>query len=469
MNPLQQFAQTPAARALGWALVHSLWQGAVVALMLAAVLYVVRSSRARYGVSCAALLLILAAFAGTFVQVLAEPVAIHRVERGSAFAGGGSAGLDKPQFFTGESAAARLLPWLAPIWIAGVLLFHLRRVASWMAARRLLVTGVCAPAPPWRERLDVLRARLRVARPVLLLESSLATVPAVVGYMRPVILMPVGLLAGLPAAQVEAILLHELAHVRRSDYLVNLVQTLVEGLLFYHPAVWWISGTIRAEREHCCDDLVVATQGDAHQYAAALVALERSRWAGQETAMAATGGSLVKRIRRLLAEPEGPRASLSPVFSAILLAVTAGAALFAWQSAPAQAPQSADASPYMKWVQQDVAYIITNEERAAYLALTTDAERERFIVQFWDRRDPTPGTVENEYKIEHYRRIAFTNARYGTPGVSRLEDRSGPHLHHLWATRRDGIAPQGIPASIRGMALPLYRGYGKQRDRSVRG
>ena len=143
-----------------------------------------------------------------------------------------------------------------------------------------------------------------------------------------------GLLAGLPAAQVEAILLHELAHVRRSDYLVNLLQTLVEGLLFYHPAVWWISGTIRAEREHCCDDLVVATQGDAHEYAAALVALERNRWAGQETAMAATGGSLVKRIRRLLAEPEGPRASLSPVFSAILLAVTAGAALFAWQSRP---------------------------------------------------------------------------------------------------------------------------------------
>ena len=86
--------------------------------------------------------------------------------------------------------------------------------------------------------------------------------------------------------------------------------------------------------------------------------------------------------------------------------------------APAQTPQSADASPYMKWVQQDVAYIITNEERAAYLALTTDPERERFIVQFWDRRDPTPGTVENEYKIEHYRRIAFTNARYGTPALA---------------------------------------------------
>ena len=94
-----------------------------------------------------------------------------------------------------------------------------------------------------------------------LLESSLAGVPVVVGYCA-VILMPVGLLTGLPAGQIEAILLHELAHIRRRDYLVNLLQTFVEGLLFYHPAVWWISAVIRAEREHCCDDAVVSTQGD---------------------------------------------------------------------------------------------------------------------------------------------------------------------------------------------------------------
>ena len=92
--------------------------------------------------------------------------------------------------------------------------------------------------------------------------------------------MPVGLLAGLPAGQVEAILLHELAHIRRHDYLVNLMQIVVEGLVFYHPAVWWISGVIRGERENCCDDLVVATQGDALAYAAALTALEQTPWGG---------------------------------------------------------------------------------------------------------------------------------------------------------------------------------------------
>src|SRR5205807_2321537 len=193
-------------------------------------------------------------------------------------------------------------------------------LASWMMARRLRRRGVCRAPDLWQQRLDQLGARLRLSRPVALLESCLADVPVVIGYLRPVILMPVGLLAGLPAGQIEAILLHELAHVRRYDYLVNLLQIFVEGLLFHHPAVWWISGVIRGQRENCCDDLVVAVKGGAYEYAAALAALEQHREAVRETALAATGGSLMKRIRRLLPQPldqpEAPRAALAPVFSA---------------------------------------------------------------------------------------------------------------------------------------------------------
>ncbi len=116
----------------------------------------------------------------------------------------------------------------------------------------------------------------------------------VLGHIRPVVLVPLGFLAGLPPEHVEAILLHELAHIRRSDYLVNVGQRLVEGLLFYHPAVWWISHVIRAERENCCDDLVVNLRGDAHSYAVALTTLEQNRleqrWPTGEPAVAATGG-----------------------------------------------------------------------------------------------------------------------------------------------------------------------------------
>jgi len=219
-----------------------------------------------------------------------------------------------------------------------------------------------------------------------------------------VILLPLDLLAGMPAGQLETILLHELAHIRRHDYLVNLLQTVAENLLFYHPAVWWISRVIRTEREHCCDDLVVAVRGDAHDYAVALTTLETRRWTG-EPVLASTGGNLVKRIHRLLHHSERPHTALTPAFAACLIVVTAAVALTAWQPKPNERPQDQSAqdsaSPYAKWLTQDVMYIISDQERAAFRQLNTDEEREHFIEQFWLRRDPTPGTPANEFKEEH--------------------------------------------------------------------
>ena len=194
-----------------------------------------------------------------------------------------------------------------------------------MGARRLRRKGVCSAPDGWQHRLDQLSARLRVTKSVALLETCFAEAPVVIGCLRPVILFPVGLLAGMPASQIEAILLHELAHIRRRDYLANLLQTVVEGFLFYHPAVWWISSVIRTERENCCDDLVVAINGNAHEYATALTALEETRWAANQAALAATGGVLMKRIRRLLYPKESPRAFLTPVLSAGMLIIVASA------------------------------------------------------------------------------------------------------------------------------------------------
>src|ERR1035441_5339131 len=226
MTPIETWVQTPLAQAIGWTLVHSLWEGALVALVLAVALWAMRSSRARYAAACLAMLVMLAGFGFTFTRVMPRrPGHIATVvnARGALF----------PDGFEGQKGlvlrrAADFLPWLAPFWLAGVAIFHLRSLASWMAARQLRRTGVCLASDHWRERLDRLRARVRLSRPVTLLESCLAEVPVVVGYLRPAILMPVGLLAGLPVGQVEAILLHELAHIRRYDYLVNLLQAAVE-------------------------------------------------------------------------------------------------------------------------------------------------------------------------------------------------------------------------------------------------
>jgi len=439
MMLLESWVQTPLAQALGWTLFHSLWEGVLAAAALAAALCVIRSSRARYIAGCVALLAVLAGFGLTFARVAAQLQSRHATTE-RARTKRVPQGFEEPADVAKNTAQLTLggmLPWLAPFWIAGVLLFYLRNLAGWTAAHRLRRIGVYDAPDLWQEQLNRLGTRLRLSRPVALLESCLAEAPVVIGHVRPVILMPIGLLAGMPAGQVEMILLHELAHIRRYDYLANLLQTSVEGLLFYHPAVWWISGVIRAERENCCDDLALSANGDAHEYAIALAALERNRSAAGETALAATGGNLVKRIRRLLGQPEGPRPALTPVLSAGIVTIAAAVALAAWQSKPAEpssaavpamkllaqvqepASLNAAASPYDRWLNEDVAYIITDQERAAFKGLQSDPEREHFIEQFWQRRNPTPDSSENKFKEEHYRRIAYANKRFAsraTPG-----------------------------------------------------
>jgi GWxTD domain-containing protein len=426
MTGVANLVDSPLARALGWTLFHSLWEGALAAVLVLAALAVTRSARVRYACACLAMLGVLAGFAVTFWRVMpqqadAAAMRLHRLP--AAPADGGQVPSRKPAAFH----MADILPWLTPFWIAGVLVFHVRGAAGWMAAQHLRSRGVCRAPDGWARRLDELRARLRVAKPVALLESALAEVPVVVGYLRPVILVPAGLLAGMPASQMEAILLHELAHIRRRDYLANLLQTVVEGFLFYHPAIWWISRVIRNERENCCDDLVVAASGDAREYASALAALEENRWTASQAVLASTGGSLVKRIQRLLYPSKS--SALAPFVSAAILMVAAAGALAAWQAqAPEQAAPSvtqAKVDRYTRWLSEDVVYIIQDRERTAFLDLNTDEERDQFIDQFWARRESGAGDTEfyasgtaparsgNKAKAEHYRRIGYANGHFG--------------------------------------------------------
>ena len=402
------FINTPLAEAIGWALVHSLWQGALIAAALAATLAAFRSPRARYASACLALLLLLAAFIATLLHLL-PAYASHLPAAAAKSFPPWRVPADLP---ASRSQHTALIPWLTPLWLCGVWIFCLRHMAGWIAIGRLRRRGVCSPPQHWQTKLTHLHSRLRLSRPVLLLESALADTPMVLGHFGPVILLPVGMLTGLPTNQIEAILLHELAHIRRCDYLVNLYQRLVEGLLFYHPAVWWISHVIRTERENCCDDAVVALCGDAHGYAVALAALEQNRWSGPEPAVAATGGNLMKRIHRLL-YPKGPAAAWSSVVAVIILITTVAVASAAWPA------QQIERSPFAKWLNEDVVYLITDAERTAFLQLTTNEDKEHFIEQFWLRRDPTPNTPENEFKEEHYRRMKFAQhfqTHAGKPG-----------------------------------------------------
>jgi GWxTD domain-containing protein len=407
--------------ALSMTLIHFAWEGAAIAFLLAVFLCVTKSSRVRYAASVTALFAMPVCFAVTYWIALPPP--ISRVVLPWPLP------LDLLPATGAVSSApsSRAYPSIVTLWMAGVAILYAWRLSGWFAAQRLRRTGVCVAPEPWPASLAALARRLRLSRPVVLLESSLADAPLTIGVLRPAILMPVGILTGLPTAQVEAILLHELAHIRRFDYLVNLAQSLIEGLLFYHPAVWWVSRTVRAERECCCDDAVVSITGDAPAFARALSALEHYR--ARDVALAATGGDLMRRIHRLLGKPVR-RAAPGPILA--FFALAAASAFAAWQPEPAPTPLPEPAPAPVPSPQQpqpavssapapefdELLYIATPEERAAFEAISS-SERPAFIEQFWLRRDPTPGTAANEFRDEHYRRIAEANARFAegaTPG-----------------------------------------------------
>src|SRR5262245_23768942 len=134
-----------------------------------------------------------------------------------------------------------LLPWIISLWLLGVIFFALRLFCGWLYTERLKFQGTRPPEEKWEQALRRLRSQLGVTSPVRLLESAMVKVPMALGWLRPVILLPASAVTGLTPQQLEAIIAHELAHIRRHDYLINLLQAVVETLLFYHPAVWWVS------------------------------------------------------------------------------------------------------------------------------------------------------------------------------------------------------------------------------------
>jgi beta-lactamase regulating signal transducer with metallopeptidase domain len=336
----------PTIEALSWTLIHFLWQGALVALMLALarVALKCRTANLRYLASCAAMLLMLALPGITFVtlssivhgtQVVmtdlpAPPKQTVKTDSLKSELGDDSlifGGLNQSPTPTSPRWKLRevfsgVAPWLTSLWLAGVMLLSLRMLGGWVYARRLKSYGTGPLPDEWRLRFAELCRNIRVLRPVRLLESAAVQVPTVIGWLRPVVLIPASALVGLAPRQLEAVIAHELAHIRRCDYLINLLQTAVEILLFYHPAVWWVSREIRQEREHCCDDVAVEVCGDALIYARALTEIEALRGAGLRLVMAADGGSLLSRIQRIVGNsPRRSEQTASWVAGAIVFAI----------------------------------------------------------------------------------------------------------------------------------------------------
>ena len=311
---------SPWSGSLGLTLLHFVWQGTLIAGVVYLTLLFVRSSQARYRLTSLALLAMAVAPLGTVAVLSGKPVATpsslsSSVPTATAMPGIGpvnketasmversAAVVQQPTSFRSRVAVrdfswGTLLPYLVIFWLSGVGLLSVRLLGGWWLSRRWRRVQVFAPLE-LQHRLLKLSKRLELERSVRLLVSTRVAAPVVLGWVKPVILLPASALTGLSLAQLELVLAHELAHVKRHDYLVNLVQNLLETLLFYHPAVWWVSGIVRQEREFCCDDLVTSLGGDRRVYAEALTRLERQRT--PSLALGAGDGALLHRVKRLL-------------------------------------------------------------------------------------------------------------------------------------------------------------------------
>ena len=295
--------------ALGRALLHFVWQGAVIGLLAAIALRLLRDARpqARYAVACCALLLCAIVPIAYVIAQMSMPVASHVVATtGATVRTTGLAlvaGAYAPAWTSRLDAA---LPTIVLFWAAGAGALSLRMGAGLLWIRRLRATPQLPVQREWQARLDALARRFGLRRQVALRIVGSLSSPVSAGWWRPVVLLPAGLLTRMPADLIEALLAHELAHVRRHDYLVNLLQNLAEALLFYHPATWWLSRRTRDEREHIADRIAADITAQPRRLALALS--ELAEWSCSHAAIpspptlaqAAHGGSLMSRIEQLI-------------------------------------------------------------------------------------------------------------------------------------------------------------------------
>jgi beta-lactamase regulating signal transducer with metallopeptidase domain len=300
---LMKWLSPNAMQSLGWALLHFLWQGTALAALAAAAMALCRRASSRYLVGVGALVLMLLAPLATFFYAQLHS-SVSDTATSSTLIATGSHGKDQvvaSGVAQRSSVAPSLdaLPWLVEAWLLGVAFFSLRSAGGFFLLERERRRRSTVVGPRVLEMCHTLQDRLGLRRVISYCECAWLQAPAVIGWFRPVVFLPATALTGLSEEQLQAVIAHELAHIQRFDPFVNVFQVCVETLLFYHPAVWWLNKRIRAEREHCCDDVAVKLCGNAVEYARALTLMEEWRSA-PVFAMAANRGPLTERIVRVL-------------------------------------------------------------------------------------------------------------------------------------------------------------------------
>ena len=322
--------------ALGWTLVHFCWQAAVIALLyrLVDLAFAKSRSHVRYTLALVALMSMFAVAAATLgyeemqmpQSTLSQSAGIaetlhgvmNYVESAPTTADAVAAKpITRPDLSALPATVEKAMPWVDAMWLFGVFILSVRTIGGWRRIRQLRHAGLIEIPERVRNSFERLSQRVGIRRKIELYVCPRISGPLAMGVFRSLVLLPASALTALSPDQLEVVLAHELAHIRRGDYLWNMIQTMVETLFFFHPAVWWVSNNLRQQRELCCDDVALACCSDPVVYATALLRLEEQRSSHLHLAMALdghrTGISLRERIVRILGDAPERRREIAPL------------------------------------------------------------------------------------------------------------------------------------------------------------
>lgn len=334
MYSVNNFISSEMVSALGWTLINILWQGFIVAFLLAALLKLFRSitSQVRYLMAITSLILIVGLSVYNFIfsydstKVRSEITVatltelpentpnLPIIERAEIFY------QNFPLNYLKN--VDKYFPILVNIWLAGIVFLILKFSIGLLYFQRIRKKSIQHINHLWIDKFYRIEQKLSLDTRIRYVESAIVKIPMVLGYLKPLIIIPAGMLTGIPENQIEAIIAHELAHIKRHDFLVNIFQSVIEMVFFFHPAVWYISSVIRAERENCCDDIAIAFCDESITYAKALVSVQEHITPKVYHAVAFSGQKkqLLNRVKRVIMKPR-MKSNLSDKIIAALIVV----------------------------------------------------------------------------------------------------------------------------------------------------
>ncbi len=414
-------------QAFSWMLLHSLWQGLLLALITALVLSVWRrsSSVIRYNLVLAQFLLFVAASICTFIwqwQHTQLAAAVHNNVSPGNIAVQNAATIKHfaDAFLRYFSANA---PVVVLLWLILFIFRAVRMMGGMVYIHRARRRHIFQPADEWKIKLDILCKKLQLKKAVQLLESGYVKMPVVIGNLRPIILIPVGLLAGLPAGQIEAILLHELAHIRRHDYFINFLQALTETVFFFNPGLLWVSSLLRDERENCCDDIALDQTKNKKEFIQALISFKEHALYGTNYQVAFPGKKdhLLNRVSRIISNQNKAFGTAEKAFFMAGIIILSGIVATAAVSGAAGpgfhrvhqhiAKPAADVRPIVAWKPAKPSGIVQYEDVAR---LAAKKERERRVLADAKPNATSDVTIPQITASADMKQPALTNRKHIT-------------------------------------------------------